>query len=399
MGEYDKVKQVVDLIITRRNRELTPEEHKQLDQWIQENPGHKQLYKKLSDERHIPGKMSTLSRFDADKAYREFVRQAAPGRQRSLSRRLLRYAAILIPLIAASYFTLKQTDRSGAEPNAVAMNVQPGTSKALLVLSNGKTLHLEKEEFINTGEEEIKISNNRKEVVYNPSQRTGFNRRVKFNTLVIPRGGEYQLTLSDGTKIWLNSESEIRYPVAFRGTKREVYLWGEAYFQVAENSKQPFIVHTMNTAVQVVGTSFNIRAYSDEVTTATTLVSGRVVVSQNENQQEYILEPGQQAVTGEKETVVKAVEVAPYIAWKEGRILFEEHAIEAIFRDLSRWYDIDVEYRDPEVKDFRYSMEMQRYENLGEVLEILALTKRINFDMKDDKLLVLSLNDGNIDSN
>ena len=174
---------------------------------------------------------------------------------------------------------------------------------------------------------------------------------VMYNTVTIPRGGEYCLELADGTKVWLNAETELRFPVNFSDKTRDVYLKGEAYFQVSKDELHAFQVHTSMGTVAVLGTSFNVRDYADEQKVVTTLEMGKVMYVSGENKKEIILTPGfqvQEEKTGEIK--MKKVDVMQYVGWREGKYVFENTALVDIMRTLERWYDIDVVYVDPVVK-------------------------------------------------
>jgi ferric-dicitrate binding protein FerR (iron transport regulator) len=226
-------------------------------------------------------------------------------------------------------------------------------------------------------------------LIYSPVGKKQKPEKIQFNTIQIPRGGEYQLSLSDGTKIWLNAETIIKYPVTFSKKTREIFIEGEAFFEVAKSADWPFIIHTSNVKVRVLGTSFNIRAYPDEEVTATTLVTGKVSITKPNVNKEYNLTPGEQAIVTQQEAVIQKVNVNQFIAWKNGRILFEENTLEEIFNDLSRWYNIEIDYTNEEVKDLRFSIDVRRYSEFDEILKIIELTKKIKFEINENKVTIM----------
>lgn len=388
MKEFNVAHQIASLIVAEKRRPLSEEEQAVLSEWICAEETNKSLYESLINEENIPHKLKLLSEYDKKEAYERFVKLTKASNSRSRLGRFLLYAAVLVPLIAVSYFFYRQTDDIEPDSQIATIDVQPGTSKAVLVLEDGSIYNLDKEEDIHILSEDIEIVNGNNTIVYKTSENRINTRKLQYNTLKIPRGGEYQLYLSDGTKVWLNSETEIKYPVIFSSEKREIFIKGEAYFEVIENKECPFIVNTSAISLEVLGTSINVRAYDDEIQTTSTLVTGKVLLRELENLKEITLVPNEQAVTTSKETVVRTVDIYPFIAWKEGRIQFEENTLEEIFRDLSRWYNIEVEYTDREVKDLRYSIDMMRYETLSDVLNILELTEKIKFEINESKLLV-----------
>ncbi len=203
-----------------------------------------------------------------------------------------------------------------------------------------------------------------------------------YNEVSVPKGGEYQLMLSDGTLVYLNSMTRIRYPVKFSGDTRDVELEGEAYFEVTRNEEKPFIVRTACYDVTVLGTQFNITAYGDEELTSTTLVQGAVAISGKgvtgakrlRVDERFVLD----RATG-KERVEK-VDVSYYTAWKDGKFRFRDVRLEEIMRVVERWYDVTVEYDGDEVKDFRFGFNMSRHETIEPLLRIFELNGKVKID-------------------
>ena len=390
MLEFEKTDQIVKLLLTERERALTKEEQFILGEWLKEDEGNKKLYNSLKNEANIPAKLKSLSEFDKDKAYSGFVELTKTRKTRSIYREVLKYAAILIPFIFITWFVYQKNNKIEPDTQLVKTEIQPGTSKAILKLADGTIVNLEEDEKLIAEYDGTIISNDKKEIIYKSSAKKVKARKLQYNTIEIPRGGEYQLTLSDGTKVWLNSGTIIKYPVVFAAKSRDVYLEeGEAFFEVAENKESHFIVHTSKMMVNVLGTSFNVRAYSDENQLSTTLVTGKVIINQPESQKEYTLTTNEQAIFSDQGIDIKSVDVNKFIAWKNGRILFEENTLEEIFNDLSRWYNIDVNYASSEVKKLRFSIDVERYDEFGEILGILELTKKVKFEIKEDKVTIM----------
>ena len=390
MLEFEKTDRIVKLLLTERRRTLTEKEKLILNEWLKEDKGNKILYNSLKNEANIPAKLKSLSEFNKDEANASFVELTKTRKTRSIYREVLKYAAILIPFIFAVWFIYQNNNKIEPEIQLVSTEIQPGTSKAILKLADGTVVNLEEEKELVAEFDGTIISNNNKEIIYNPSGKKVKSRKLQFNTIEIPRGGEYQLILSDGTKVWLNSGTSIKYPVAFAANSREVYLEeGEAFFEVTENKESPFIVHTSKMKVNVLGTSFNVRAYSDENQLATTLITGKVIINQPETGKEYTLIPNEQAIFSDQGVDVKSVDVNKFIAWKNGRILFEENTLEEIFNDLSRWYNIDVDYASSEVKKLMFSIDVERYDEFGEILGILELTKKVKFEIEENSITIM----------
>lgn len=206
---------------------------------------------------------------------------------------------------------------------------------------------------------------------------------VLYNTLKVPTGGFYQLELSDGTRVWLNAESELRFPVQFGAGEREVYLRGEAYFDVRKDVARRFIVHLKESNVTVLGTSFNIKAYGDEDYIYTTLVEGRVRFTSEKEHEEVTLRPGMQSVLNLKsgKTELKEVEVEQFTAWRQGRFVFPSTTLGDLMCQLKRWYDIDVVYLSPEAKGYEFRGAINRDMDLKNVLAIVEKTSNVIFDI------------------
>ena len=204
---------------------------------------------------------------------------------------------------------------------------------------------------------------------------TGADTVVVFHTLEVPRGCEFQVLLADGTRVWLNAETRLRYPVTFAGTERRVELTGEAYFEVSKDATRPFIVRANGVDVRVLGTSFNVAAYGAEV--VTTLVEGRVAVEAGSER--VTLEPDRQAVWDGKQMEVRQVDASNYGLWRKGIFYFEDRRLEEILDALARWYGVEVFYVNPETKDMRFTVEIKRYENIDAILRRIAQTERVHF--------------------
>ena len=211
-----------------------------------------------------------------------------------------------------------------------------------------------------------------------------------YNTLSIPVGGFYQLSLSDGTKVWLNSMTELRFPVTFTGEEKKVYLTGEAYFEVVHDSEHPFIVATeKGIEVKVYGTEFNMNTYQ-EGGVQTVLVQGKVGIRANVTGQECMLAPKQLAEYTKETGMIRVKEVDPYkyIAWKDGKFVFEGETIEEIMERLRRWYDVEVFYENELLKQKRFTGVISRYENIEQVLHLIGGLATLHFEVKGNVVTV-----------
>ena len=225
-------------------------------------------------------------------------------------------------------------------------------------------------------------------LVYTPRQLMG--KSEELHTLKVPRGGEYFLTLADGTEVWLNAETEIRYPVQFTGDKRVVYLDGEAYFTVAPDKNKPFTVVSTHASVSVLGTQFNFRAYPDERDVQTTLVSGSVIMQSEKYKQQIKLVPGEQGVLEKNSAKLMKQEVNTYLytAWKDGRFAFRDARLEDLFNILARWYDLSVFYQSPEAKDIRFTGDLNKTDDFKSILKIIEQNERVIFTVNQRTVFI-----------
>jgi ferric-dicitrate binding protein FerR (iron transport regulator) len=209
---------------------------------------------------------------------------------------------------------------------------------------------------------------------------------ILYNTLATPRGGQYQLILPDGSKVWLNAASSIRYPTAFAGKERRVMITGEAYFEIKQDAAMPFIVSHNDIDVKVLGTSFDVNTYDDEPVVRTTLVEGAVQVKKGTGA--VVLEPGQQARVTEAGVVSlwNDVDVEETVAWKNGRFSCKNMALEDIMREVARWYDVDVMYKD-KITD-RYTLGVARNVPVSSLLRYLEMSEGVHFSVEGKKIIV-----------
>ena len=220
------------------------------------------------------------------------------------------------------------------------------------------------------------------------------DKSLQYNTIIVPRGGEYTAVLEDGSKIYLNSDSRLKIPVAFKDSSRKViFEKGEAYFEVTKDKTRPFIIDINGNTIKVLGTQFNVRNYPSEKMIATTLVEGSIQVFSLFTLHSSLIKPGQQAILGiNGELAVASVNTYPYIAWKDGRMVFENRNLGDIMEELSRWYDFEVEYKGVDVKSFRFTIDIVKYESLNEILTLFKEMDKVGFDIKDKKVTVSRLN-------
>lgn len=307
---------------------------------------------------------------------------------RSILLRPLKWAAAAAVLVVFSFTAYLSLNKK--KEHVFASDVAPGKNKAVLTLANGKKISLSDAITGDIAKEAgfsiTKTANG--ELVYNIAEAENAN-DTRLNTISTPNGGEWQIRLPDGTRVWLNAASSIQYSLNI-GTAKErlVKLDGEAYFEVSKNKAHPFVVETAKQTVEVLGTHFNINSYEEEQVTKTTLLEGSVRVSHNDTNESEVLEPGEQSLVSARGIAVKNVDVDEAVAWKQGYFMFNNEKQESILRKIARWYNVEIEYADPEAKEVMYYGTVSRFEKISKVLHKLEQTGEVRFDIKGNKVIV-----------
>lgn len=384
MGYKDDDIEFANRLLTRRE-ELNDEE---VTAWLKEKD-HVEL---LDEIAAIRQKLSGQSY--GENSEEEFLYLEKSIYDRKSRRMTLRWsiAASIILLVGLFVGRTISGVRDIHEEQELAKSVmQPGTSKAILMMADGKEVVLEQGQNLNILlNERVRVATSSQGIVYEEYGKGMVTE--EYNKLTTPIGGEYSLVLSDGTKVFLNADSELKYPVEFSDGKRIVDLKGEAYFEVHKDSLRPFIVRMNGAEVTVLGTSFNVNTYGDDGQIYTTLVNGSVRVSSVKNGQAEVLKPGMQSVMDVQsgQLTVREVDVEPYVAWREGRFVFRAMTLDLIMRQLQRWYDFEVFYQNPEMAEKRFGFKLEKYEHVDSLLKILELTGEVKFEMLGKSLTVKS---------
>lgn len=333
-------------------------------------------------------------------------KQGRPGKERNGIRPVSVAASILV-VLASGIFIYLISSRQNRQQNLAKQasipdekgQIHPGGNKAILTLANGQKIILDSAQtgsLIKQGNVNI-VKLNSGLLAYNTQHATRNTRQIiQYNTITTPRGGQYKIVLADGSKVWLNAASSLRFPTAFTGEKREVKMQGEAYFEVAKNTAKPFIVSVEGITVKVLGTHFNVYAYSNENIIRTTLAEGAVSLSrrgegQPAGQTEMRLKPGEQAQL-DKQTgniSVKKVNVNKMLAWKNNLFYFEDTNIKEIMGQVARWYDVEVVYATKQLKNKNFSGIISRYKNIDELLKRMELTGTIHFKVEGKVITVM----------
>lgn len=304
-------------------------------------------------------------------------------------------AAAILCISTAAYFlwdqgTAKPIAASPAKKPLQKDDIAPGGNKAILTLADGSTITLDSAANGQlTQQDNISITKTEDgKLTYQIDGKTiTEDDEAFYNTISTPRGGQYQVTLSDGSKVWLNAASSIRFPVRFMGTERKVTITGEAYFEVEKDAARPFRVNAAGSEVEVLGTAFDVNAYDDENSIKTTLVHGSVKIKAAASGNTAFLTPGQQSgIAGGKIDVRNDADIEEVLAWKNGRFQFNHTDIRSILRQISRWYDVDVEYAAN--VDMSFSGQLTKDEYVSKVFDMLALTGEVKFRIAGRKIIV-----------
>ncbi len=388
--EAQKLDRIVELLFKQKTGELSPVEQGELNRWKQMSSENQRLFEELEDETLFARELGLQQRFDARKALGQFKFDVNP--QRSIVfKTAWKYVAAAVVLLAVTVGVRYMGQDGWKDAAQEQAMIVPGGNKAALLLENGERIVLdENEEGIVFGDS----------VYYDDGQAVAMVNPLQWLTVVTPKGGTYKLTLADGTKVWLNSGTEFKYQRGQVGEERKVFLDGEAYFEVSSKRRLskdsrgegyiPFCVVSAGQEVRVLGTIFNVMAYRADDRQEITLLEGRVSVSeQDENRKEpKLLRPGQQAIRTERGLQVKSVDIEPYVAWKDGRFVFESQKLVNIMATLARWYDIEVVFENHK-ENVLFTGSMERNASFADILEKIGGTKQVNFRIEGRRVVVM----------
>jgi len=318
---------------------------------------------------------------------------SAEGRKRGSNFRYWLAAASVLLFLAAGISLWQYTtnqQRNQDHTAQVKSIIAPGRNRAILTLANGKKLDLDGTQTGMISREGASIVSKTADgkLTYGTNTDTQYKNALIYNTIETPRGGQYELTLGDGTKVWLNAGSSLKYPTTFTGKERSVELTGEAYFQVAKNKEKPFNVVLKGMKVEVLGTHFNVMAYDDEQKIETTLLEGSVKLTKNGNTR--MLVPNQQGLlaNGASDFSVRTVNTENVIAWKNGFFKFDDENIETIMRKVARWYDVDISYKG-NLKYKNFGGTVARFKDISQLLTTLELTGTVHFKIDGRRITVM----------
>ncbi|MBO9565856.1 MAG: FecR domain-containing protein [Niastella sp.] len=408
------VNRIVHLLLQQQKSEITEQEQQELDTWTNASEANRLFIQRCLDQPQVAASLEQMDKIDEEAAWQTMIQKnelefvpIIPIRRRKTWQWVA--AAAVVGVLATGAYLFLRKDVEKATPEVAVIdkgeNIQPGTNKATLTLGDGRTITLdEQKDGVLAKENGAAVNKQGDALVYNPDEqnaaKAGAKTPVTYNTVTTPRGGSFAVTLPDNSKVWLNAAASIRFPTAFTGAERRVEISGEAYFEVAKNTTQPFIVDILAApggahegAVKVLGTHFNIRAYDDEATVKTTLLEGSVQMVNAEGDRKVILKPTQQGAISNQspessKIMVQTVDIESVVAWKNGYFDFKAAPLSDILKEVKRWYsDID-DIQLQITADEAFTAPVPRNVPLSTMLKILESTDRVHFQLKGKTLIV-----------
>jgi len=380
-----------DIIYRKINGRISDSEEEILEDWLSANPEHQSYYNEA-----VIFYKKDISDLDLDSIPSTtipFLRKLNRKSRSIRFRKTMQYAAaILVPvfIVLSIWFYVKNpTDKIELTANTTTNVIEPVGNKAHLITSTGQSVVLEtKNREIIEDASGAKISNDSLGVLKYKNEPSGLTEQEVYNTLITPKGGEYKLELADGTKVWLNCDSELKYPVSFVGKTRKVVLTGEAFFEVARNGK-PFIVETTDMTLEVLGTRFNVSAYRNEKNVQATLVNGSLKVEAKTGgpaNPSITLVPGKQANFDKELGTLESREVdaSLYTSWIDGYLRFEGQPLESIMRNMSRWYNIEVDFENQQLKQKRLTGKLYRFDDFTVIFGMIEKISGTKIEVKNN---------------
>lgn len=383
----DKDFEIADIIVAFIKGEATPQQISLLDDWMNESEDNRRLFVSLLDEEAFEQRLNNQRVLELEDAFgkvRARVRKSKHGYWRYVA--VAASVAIVIAISSIWGYWIGMPEKQSI--TAQQQSIPVGKSRAYLTLSTGERVALECQDTL-LREKTMNIRIQEKgEISYEVADSIVLT-EVEYNIMETPRGAEFQLVLSDGTKVWLNAGTKLRYPVKFIGKERRVELIGEAYFDVTHDENVPFIVETSRSAVTVLGTEFCVRDYAGEAN-LTTLVRGSVSVK-DQRGNAYLIKPGQQVNINRNTSRVLDVETIYFTSWKDGYFIFNEATLSDIMSELSKWYDFDCFFLNSSTGEQRLTARLKKYDDINVILDILSRTGNVQFSQKGRTITVGSV--------
>lgn len=373
--------EIIKIIFRQLLCKVTVEERKRLEAWQEGNEERRRLVEQLTSTPFIQEAILDENSYAHTRVWKAIREQTLTKKRRMIARKWLKVAAaVMLPILFAWAVWLLQGEDMSGDVSEIAGSLPSGNAKVIVELADGGQVFLENDTVVNMEGAKLVSLKDTLSLSGDKEKKTGYH------VIRIPRGGEYILKLDDGTVVYINSASELKVPVAFcAGIPREVWLKGEAYFDVAHDEERKFTVHTSRFDIQVTGTQFNVRSYVDEIPSAV-LAEGSIRLECNEKSVSLV--PGQQASLVNGQVEVREVNLQDAIAWRYNTFSFKQQALEELLNELARWYDLEIIYMNPALKKLHFTAGFKRSCTLDEVVEVLERTKKIRLEVSYKTLIV-----------
>lgn len=372
---------VVRLIQRAQLRVLTKKEEEELARLLR-NEYLAAAYESIKKGQNIADRLNAYEQYSATEAYKKFYALCRRRNYKRIRRIIVGIAAVFIVVLGTVLLLNGRQEMKDVDIPVNNNQIAPGKHQAILRLTDGSMMPV--------GQDSIQIQEKNGTQIKYANGKISYRSTDKvvesvYNELIVPLAGECYLILDDGTKIWINSDSKLIYPVKFLGDERKVKLEGEAYFDVAKNGK-PFIVNTILGDIRVLGTEFGVKAYREEEQLIATLVEGKISFS---GTQTVELNRGEQLVVLKDGRMTRqAVEVEEFVGWKDNLFVFRNQRLEDIMRELTRWYNIKVFYQQPYLKDIEFTGNLKRYDNVNVFMELLKSTNELNYSIQGNTIIL-----------
>lgn len=384
---------ISELISKEQFSELSGNEKAILDEWINTSEENKELYLSLKQSNNIQSKFNSYAIHNVDQNWKRFI--AKRGAKLFRFNQVFKYAAIFVLLIGVGgYFFVKHQlskDYSQFKSITQSSSIPIDKGNGYLILSNGEKVILEEDNSKIKYRENSNLVFVNGDTISNVQKARIEKKKIAFNQLLVPYGKSSQIVLIDGTTIWLNAGSKLVYPEEFIGNKREIYLEGEAYFDVAKNPLKPFVVITSGIEVKVLGTSFNVSAYPKDKDISTVLVSGKINLKRQGKllAKELEMIPNQRVVYEKTsgDYAVDSVNVAYFTSWKEGQLLFESENLSNLLTKLERYYNVQTVLADPDLKDYKITGKLNLKDNITDVCMVISNIIPVEYSIQNEQVI------------
>ena len=367
---------------------LSESEHDELDQWVEANDDNMLLFEELTDEKNIEANLEWMNKIKVEESLQSTRKKINFIPEYPITKKWIFSVAASVILLVAAFGIYKIINNKQSHQTAIAKieeaGIEPGNNKATLTLGNGRVIYLVSASggIIKRDHGTLIEIPKEGEIVYKDSS----NSVASYNILTTPNGGQYKVQLPDGSRVWLNAASSLKYPTVFSTSERMVELEGEGYFEITKDKNKPFEVKLADgSEVKVLGTHFNIMAYENERYKDVTLLQGSVEISNGNTVQK--LSPGQQGRIISSKILVSSADTSQVTGWKNGQFIFRDADIQSIMRQVARWYDVDIKYEVTKTRHFNATI--SRKEPLLPLLNILEETNEVHFKVKNKIIYVL----------